>query len=115
MLTALVSGMAPNKSGLFVLLPILLTVATVVIASQLFLFATNYVLSLFKIGFIKIATPIKGPNWAIEQRMRGKQSNWNPIKSFIFTTKTNNNIFQKDSKKSVRDIDLRVHKTKRNT
>lgn len=115
MLTALVSGMAPNKFGLFLLLPILFTVATVAIASQLFLFATNYVLSLFRLGFIKIATPIKGPNWATEQRMREKQSNWSPIKSFIFTTKTNSNIFQKDSKKPVRDIDLRVHKTKRNT
>ena len=68
MLTTLVSGMAPNKFGLFVLLPILFTVASVVITSQLFLFATNYVLSLFKLGFIKIATPIKGPVWATEQR-----------------------------------------------
>ena len=115
MLTTLVSGIPPNKFGLFVLLPVLFTVASVVITSQLFLFATNYVLSLFKLGFIKIATPIKGPVWATEQRMREKKSNWSPLKSFIFTTKTNSNIFQKNSKNSVRDIDLRVHKTKRNT
>ena len=114
MLTTLVSGMTPNKFGLFVLLPILFTVATVAIASQLFLFATNYVLSLFKLSFIKLVTPIKGSNWATEQKTREKQSNWSPIKSFIFTTKNNSNIFQKDSKKSVRDIDLRVHKTKKN-
>ena len=92
----------------------LFTVATVAIASQLFLFTTNYALSLFKLSFIKLVTPIKGSNWAKEQRTREKQSNWSPIKSFMFATKKNSNIFQKDSKKPVRDIDLRVHKTKRN-
>tara|TARA_B100000029_G_C17606026_1_gene967414 strand:- start:1668 stop:1991 length:324 start_codon:yes stop_codon:yes gene_type:complete len=106
---------APNKFGLFILLPVLFAVASVIITSQLFLFATNYVLSLFKLGLIKIATPIRGPVWATEQRMREKQSNWSPIKSFIFATRKNNNIFEKDSKESVRDIDLHVHKTKRNS
>mgnify|MGYP001308793510 CR=1 FL=1 len=103
--------MTPNKPSNFVILPILGMISLALITMQIFLFLMGFIRSFLGLLKIGLQTPFKGFSWAREQRSRQRQTHWGIIKTLIFSRKDTFNNYSKPVNKTVRDINLRVHKT----